>query len=215
MSSTYIYVVDRDFGFAPNPFHSYCTLATCKPRIRRSAEVGDWVIGVGGLRLRSTGRCVYAMHVTEKLTFEDYWSDPRFFVKRPIRNGSSVMMVGDNIYYRNAPGNPWQQADSHHSNSDGTANVANLQKDTSANDVLVSEHFYYFGRAACPIPAEVLDALGYRNVRDFRRFQSESARCLVKWLESSSGAALNQITDDPFDFEASAKRYSPTQNKVV
>ena len=33
------YVVARDFAFAPNPFHGYCTLATCKPIIRRVTQV--------------------------------------------------------------------------------------------------------------------------------------------------------------------------------
>ncbi len=28
----------RDYGFAPNPFHGICTLATCKPVIRRVAR---------------------------------------------------------------------------------------------------------------------------------------------------------------------------------
>jgi hypothetical protein len=41
------YVVARDYGFAPNPFHRHCTLATCKPGIRARAAVGDWVIGTG------------------------------------------------------------------------------------------------------------------------------------------------------------------------
>jgi len=49
MNSVFIYVVDRDFGFAPNPFHGYCTLATCKAKIRNQARVGDWVIGNGGV----------------------------------------------------------------------------------------------------------------------------------------------------------------------
>ena len=26
----YAYVVTHDNGFAPNPFHGFCTLATCK-----------------------------------------------------------------------------------------------------------------------------------------------------------------------------------------
>lgn len=46
MPNVFIYVVDRDFGFAPNPFHGYCTLATCKPGIRKSAAMGDWVVGM-------------------------------------------------------------------------------------------------------------------------------------------------------------------------
>ena len=37
----------RDYGFAPNPFFGFCTLANCKPKIRKSANVGDWIIGTG------------------------------------------------------------------------------------------------------------------------------------------------------------------------
>ena len=98
----YIYVVVRDFGFAPNPFHGYCSLATCKPGIRKVAQIGDWVMGVGGGRLQATGRCIYLMKVSEILNFDKYWSDKRFRVKKPVRNGSPVMMVGDNIYHRDA-----------------------------------------------------------------------------------------------------------------
>jgi len=41
------YVVRYDSGFAPNPFYGYCTLATCKPPIRKSAAVEDWIVGCG------------------------------------------------------------------------------------------------------------------------------------------------------------------------
>ena len=41
------YVVAHDTGFSPNPFFGYCTLACCKPVIRRSAQAGDWVVGLG------------------------------------------------------------------------------------------------------------------------------------------------------------------------
>ncbi len=85
MSRVYIYVVARDFGFAPNPFHGTCTLATCKPGIRASASIGDWVIGVGGARLGATGKCIFAMQVSEKLTFDEYWIDVRFKDKKPVR----------------------------------------------------------------------------------------------------------------------------------
>jgi hypothetical protein len=109
MAEAFIYVVDRDLGFAPNPFHRYCSLATCKPRIRNKAAVGDWVIGMGGRRLKATGRCVFAMKVTQKVTFNQYWHSPEFNDKRPVRNGTVVMMVGDNIYHQDGDGN-WQQA---------------------------------------------------------------------------------------------------------
>lgn len=43
----YSYVLREDTGFAPNPYHGFCTLACCKPLIRRRAEIGDWVIATG------------------------------------------------------------------------------------------------------------------------------------------------------------------------
>ena len=142
MSKVYIYVVDRDFGFAPNPFHGYCTLATCKPGIRNTAKAGDWVIGMGGGRLNATGSCVFAMRITGKITFNEYWLNPIYFDKKPVRNGSCRMMVGDNIYFLNPSNGKWQQADSHHSNVDGSLNEKNLSTDTKSDKILLSHHFY-------------------------------------------------------------------------
>ncbi len=45
----YSYVVRYDSGFAPNPFGDYCSLATCKPRIRKSIHKDDWVVGTGSV----------------------------------------------------------------------------------------------------------------------------------------------------------------------
>ncbi|ACK74153.1 conserved hypothetical protein (plasmid) [Gloeothece citriformis PCC 7424] len=210
MSKIYIYVVDRDYGFAPNPFHGYCTLATCKPRIRHKAEVKDWVIGVGGSRLKATARCIYAMCITEKITFNEYWSNPKYFDKKPVRNGSRKMMVGDNIYHYDTVQNKWYQADSHHSNDDGSVNLQNLTTDTKSNNVLISRHFFYFGKDAPLIPINLLDVIGYKkNQRNYRVFQDQIASGLIDWLYNSFGRSLNQVIGDPFDFNNSEKRYSP------
>ena len=81
------YVVARDYGFAPNPFYGYCTLATCKPRIRKAAQTGDWVLGTGSKTHGRENQVVFAMRVTERLTFDEYWNDPRFKAKRPDAAG--------------------------------------------------------------------------------------------------------------------------------
>ncbi|HEB8848460.1 TPA: hypothetical protein R1A68_005502, partial [Klebsiella pneumoniae] len=88
-SHLYVYAITRDFGFAPNPFHGSCTLATCKPGIRKSAKVGDWILGVGGANLKSAKKkCILLMKVSEKISFNGYWEDTRFSLKKPARNGS-------------------------------------------------------------------------------------------------------------------------------
>ena len=168
----YSYVVRYDSGFAPNPFYGWCTLATCKPRIRQSAQVGDWIIGTGsGNRLvQRGGYLVYAMHVTEIMTFNEYDTDPRFQSKKPYRQGSRKHSCGDNIYYRNVANTQWLQRDSFHSNIDGTRRADHVSRDTGVNRVLASDQFVYFGGDGPRIPEALIaidgrplckDGIGY------------------------------------------------------
>lgn len=151
----YSYIIARDFGFAPNPFYGYCTLATCKPKIRKGARVGDWVMGTGAKkRYDLAGHVVYAMRVDEVLDFDGYWVDPRFQSKKPLLNGSLKQLYGDNIYHKR--GRLWIQEDSHHSLSGGRPNLKNIERDTGTNRVLISRNFVYLGERAIEIPARLL-----------------------------------------------------------
>jgi len=156
------YVVRYDSGFAPNPFYGYCTLATCKPSIRRSASVGDWVVGSGSndRTVRRGGHLVHAMRVTDTLTFDEYDADPRFGPKKPFRNGSRKQSCGDNIYFRNGPEAPWQQRDSFHSLPDGSLNPDHVCRDTGVNRVLISDDFVYFGGEGPKFPEDLKDQQG-------------------------------------------------------
>ena len=215
MGRVYIYVVARDFGFAPNPFHGFCTLATCKPRIRRKAEMGDWVIGMGGDRLNATGKCIYAMRVSAKVNFNEYWTNPAYMDKKPVRNGSRKMMVGDNIYYIESANQKWQQADSHHSNTDGSINIHNLENDTQTDKVLISDHFLFFGTEAPVVPKSLLEAIGYENRRNYRVFEYSVCDALIKWLQTTFIKSFNTVVADPFDFSSSEKRFSVNGNKIT
>lgn len=166
---------------------------------------------MGGARLGATGHCIFAMRVGRILTFNQYWADPEFRDKRPIRNGSLVMLVGDNIYHND--GNAWIQEDSHHSRSDGTPEPSNLTNDTSADAVLVSDLFFYFGTLAPEVPGSILEAIGYKNGRNHRRISMPSAgEKLIEWITSSF--VPNRVLGSPFDFERGASRYSHATNKV-
>lgn len=160
----YSYLIEHDLGLAPNPFGGYCTLAVCKPKIRGSSKLklGDWVVGTGSQALeKSSGRrrlrskLIYVMQVTERISFEDYWTDKRFQYKKPLMNGTLVTMFGDNFYHRDKNGK-WIQEDSAHSKIDGSCNSKHLKTDTSGKNVLISQKFYYFGDKAPTIPNEFL-----------------------------------------------------------
>ncbi|MFH1218838.1 MAG: hypothetical protein V1694_00060, partial [Candidatus Eisenbacteria bacterium] len=145
------YIVARDYGFAPNPFYGWCTLATCKQRIRAPANIGDWIVGTGAkTKYDLSGHIIFAMQVCEILSFDGYWTESRFACKKPVLNGSLKQVYGDNIYHRR--GGNWTQADSHHSLEGGLPNDRNIDRDTSTNCVLVGSRFVYFGASAPVIP---------------------------------------------------------------
>lgn len=215
MARVYFYVVARDFGFAPNPFHGICTLGTCKPAVRRTAQLGDWVVGMGGTKLNAVGRCIYAMQVTDEKNFNDYWAEPEFRAKRPVRNGSRKTIVGDNIYHFSPKSKSWHQADSHHSQPDGTPDPYNIEHDTQTDRVLVSSHFFYFGRTAPLVPDEILKDLGFRNGIGHRVYQLREAQPFLSWLEGAFRNKVNRVLGDPFQFTQSSARYSKKADRVI
>ena len=134
------YVVRYDSGVAPRPFDGYCSLAICKPKIRASAAVGDWIIG---FRTRSPGDVIYVMQVEEVLSFAGYWADARFRDRRP---GTSS--TPDNIY-RPAHDGVLEQVPNH------VHDATEVATDLSGRNVLVSKRFWYFGNTSPMISTEL------------------------------------------------------------
>lgn len=163
--SIYSYKITRDYGFAPNPFGAYCTLACCKPRVREKAIVGDWIIGTGAITNNLLYHLIFLMQVTERLTFQEYWNDERFIYKRPKINGSLKQMYGDNIYHQYE--DKWIQLDSHHSYPEGVINYDNLKQDLSGKYVLVSNRFIYLGDNNFKIPDQYKELCPTALHRDY------------------------------------------------
>lgn len=203
MARIHSYVVRYDSGFAPNPFYGHCTLATCKPNIRKGADIGDWVVGSGSndRSVRRGGHLVYAMRVTETMTFDEYGVDPRFESKKPYRNGSRKQSCGDNIYFRATPAAAWKQRDSFHSRPDGSLNPDHVTRDTGVNRVLVSNDFVYFGGEGPEFPEELKDqqgrplckaGIGLTTFKDPKLIQN-----LEIWIR---GLALSEYQGAPFEW---------------
>lgn len=161
----FTYVVTHDSGYAPNPFHRWCTLACCKPVIRSSAEKGDWVVGITS---KTRGHLlVYAMRVDEVLEIAEYWKDRRFLKKRPRWLPDwelSRDSVGDNCYEPVGRGR-FLQHPCRHSRKNGRTNGRARDHDVGGKYVLVSKHFSYFGDDARPLPAGLpIPGRGHRVV---------------------------------------------------
>ena len=70
MLKHYIYRIDHDLGFAPNPDYGICSLCGCKiSTIEAWASEGSWVVGIGGKGTGKSNKLIYAMQVEEVLPF--------------------------------------------------------------------------------------------------------------------------------------------------
>lgn len=74
----YVYRMHHDTGYAPNVKNSVCTLYDCKyskngrrKNIEEAAEIGSWIIGIGGNKTGLPNKLIYAMEVTEKTKVKD------------------------------------------------------------------------------------------------------------------------------------------------
>ena len=154
------YIISVDSGFSPNPYGRRCTLACCKPTIRRNAEPGDIIVGSGSVRCGLSGQLVYAMRVGEVLPFQTYWE--RYPSKRPSSR-TPLSKRGDNIWHADSTG-AWRGV------RGALHDDSHRERDLRGANALIAEEFYYFGREAIVVPDEFASILattqGHKNTYD-------------------------------------------------
>jgi hypothetical protein len=171
----YSYIVVHDYGFAPNPFHGWCTLAACTPNhMGVKAKKGDWIVGFDGADYGHN--LVYAMQIDAMLHFDEYHADSRFRRKIPVRGGDWRNQCGDNLYFR-TPKGKWDRV-----RSPFHLDPELLRKDTKNPFVFISQHFFYFGREATPIP-DVFRALVHARQGCKSSHDPAILQRFVDWLE--------------------------------
>lgn len=175
----YSYIVTHDTGFSPNPFWGCCTLADCKPAIRRTAEVADWIVGLSPKA--SGNRVVFAMEVDEILDYVSYHRDGRFANKIPdYSRGEVVWKAGDNIY-NPLPNGDFQQLRSMHSHG-AEENPETKAHDLHGVNVLVARKFHYFGASGPELPPHLEELKVGRAHKN--RFSRETIKDFVKFIAS-------------------------------
>lgn len=176
------YVIEHDLGFAPNPFFGVCTLACCKPDIRKQARLGDFIMGTGGAKAGRQGFLTYWMRVDEIINFDQFWDDPKLALKKPAMRGSAMQRHGDNIYHRDPETGAWRWVDSFHSQAEGQLSAFNLKRDTSRTDrVLVGHEFAYWGATGPKIP-DVLSDFVVRRQGWKCNFAPDRLAAMLAWL---------------------------------
>lgn len=148
-----------DGGFAPNPFHGFLTLAICKPRIRRAAEIGDLVAGFTSKTLNKdevgSEKLIYMMKIKEIITFEEYWNRRDFNIKKPSLNKKSLKYFGDNIYEplvkKATKFNQFKKSDLTNFHKE----IKNQKNDIKGKNVLIAENFIYFGINAIEVEKDI------------------------------------------------------------
>ena len=180
MSTLFSYCIPYDDGAAPNPFWGLCTLAICKPRIRQSANVGDWVVSTGSA-VSPVGNVsdaiVYAMLVTQKMTMEDYdrFTQSELPRKIPVMESADLRRrFGDSIYDFSTH-TPSLRPSVH--------GEENRSTDLSGGWVLLSDHFFYFGDRPIALP-EALLGIVKKGQGHKSSFNTPYFDCFVRWIHS-------------------------------
>jgi len=190
----YSYCLRYDDGAAPNPFWGICTLVICKPVIRRSAQVGDWIVGLGSANspLGDISSCVvYAMKVSDKMTMQDYDKYCQTYIPRKLPKWRSRkdyrLRVGDCIYDY-SHGEPPKLRWSVHDES-------NRERDLGGKYALISNHFFYFGDKPLKLPNRlrpIIHATQGHKSNSNQPYLEE----FVKWI-SNCGFKPNKLYGEP------------------
>lgn len=189
MAKLYTYLLPIDDGAAPNPFWGVCTLVICKPAIRRTAAVGDWIVGLGakhtwtnnrrGTNLRC--RVIYAMRVTNKMPMDDYDDYVKASLPEKCPEWGSQdhrRRLGDSIY-------DFSVTDPKHPRlRDSVHTEANRARDLSGKCALLSDHFYYFGNKSVQLP-EHLRVIVPKQQETRSKTNGPYFTTFVRWIEGS------------------------------
>jgi hypothetical protein len=150
----YTYVITHDAGFAPNPFFGVLTMNCCKPLIRRSAQVGDWIAATTAADHRAgRGLLVYAARFDEKMTMAEYdaWTASELPEKIPdLKSLDYRRQTGDSQY--DFSGDTPRRRRGFHQ-------AVDMPTDLSGRYTLLSREFVYFGGEPMEVPEHLRPAV--------------------------------------------------------
>jgi hypothetical protein len=170
------YILQHDSGMAPCVDDGWVSLATCKPRIRGSAKVGDWVIGFRP-RPEDRGLVVWAGCVSQIMEVGDY----------ELRNRGR----SDAVYRARRDGGFTRLRPNYHREED------QIRKDLSA-PVLVFDrkHTWYFGNEPRMLPDSLLHLAAAGIGHRVNGVKEGDEAALLLWLRGASPPGVHGTPRD-------------------
>jgi hypothetical protein len=180
----------------------------CKPVIRRTAEIGDWIVGLGSANSPigdiSTS-VVYAMKVTNKLTMKEYDQFCRTYLPKKLpqqRSNDYRLQKGDCIYDYSTGHYPEVRPAVH--------NECHREHDLGGEYALLSKHFYYFGDQPVLLPKRLHPII--HRTQGHKSIQNEPyAESFIDWIESL-GYEKNKLYGIPQFARKSLEARDPKSN---
>ena len=129
------YVVAYDEGSAPCIDNNLLTLCICKPLIRRSANIGDWLVGFTKKKI-GQNLITYVAEITKKISMEEYFLEPTPRLDKIYNNiDNSLIHYGGDIHNTSR----------------------NWKTDMRGKYCLISTNFWYFGKSPIANIEELYD----------------------------------------------------------
>jgi hypothetical protein len=166
-------------------------LVICKPAIRRKANVGDWIVGLGSkanpTKVDYSGKIVYVMKVTRKMTMRDYdtYANERLHNKIPVMPAPGVKLRGDSREWRLRLGDCIYDF-SHKGilKRPGVHRRENRITDMNGENALLSTEFVYFGDRAIPLPKSLRGIL-HKNQGHRSRLNAGHLPAFLNWWRTN------------------------------
>jgi len=137
-------------------------------------SIGDWIVGTT-TKIRGS-KLLYAVQISEILSFDNYYLDARFQNKKPEIKGNWQQRVGDNMYYEDKNGNWRQHSTLYHRQEEI------IRKDLKHPYVFIGRKFYYFGKNAVEFPAEFESLIWNRQGCKINH-EVKVAKNFIEWLQ--------------------------------
>ncbi|GAB3727091.1 hypothetical protein GCM10028862_03190 [Luteimonas pelagia] len=183
----YVYKLTSDNGGAPCIHKDKLSLAICKPKIRTSAQTGDWILGFGGKSVAELkNKLIYIARVSSVIKDGEYYRDERY-ADRP-----------DCIYEERAGRFAYRHGKKFHSEEDIAHDIGEAPEYDRAV-TLLSDTFVYLGGEADESSIAAVRDIYESLPRDYRKNHDPQVRerlesYIVAMLLAGDGGSSAQPT---------------------